>query len=38
MIRGIEGNVEGMIEWKGGRGRRRKQYWMTLRKREYTGN
>jgi hypothetical protein len=34
----IEVKLEGRIEMTGRRGRRRKQYWMTLRKREDTGN
>jgi hypothetical protein len=34
----IEGKLEGRIEMTGKRGRRRKHYWMTLKKREDTGN
>jgi hypothetical protein len=32
----IEGNIEGGVEVMGRRGRRRKKYWMNLRKREGT--
>jgi hypothetical protein len=34
----FEGKIEGSIEVTGGRGRRRKQYWMTLSKLQGTEN
>jgi hypothetical protein len=34
----IEGNLEGRIEMTGRWGRKLSSYWMTLRKREDTGN
>jgi hypothetical protein len=33
-----EGKVEGRLELKGRQGRRRKKYWMNLRKQEVTEN
>jgi hypothetical protein len=34
----IEGKLEGRIEMTGRRGRNNSSYWMTLRKRNDTGN